>query len=360
MRRPFGIAALLAATALVAAACGPSATTDTTTTTTIAPLTTIAPTSSTSTQPSTTTTTTEPPLEVSAGINGVVAEEPANNDRRTVAIKISNSPEARPQAGLMEADVVYEILVEGGLTRFLAVFQSEDLDWVGPVRSGRPTDVEVVKPLDGPFQVSGAQPWVQTIYRNEGLKMVYDTGRTTWRESFRKAPHNLYASTLLIREVADERGWDDESPGNIFTFGEPTESTTPATEIVLDWSDHPDVRWVWNGESYERFNGDEPHGWMTEDAAEEGIVSTPVVVVLEGRKYTAAPSGSGTPVPATDVVGTGDAYVFMNGTAVEGIWQRDTKADMFTLTTATGEPIVLPPSKMFVAIFPDNRTVSWS
>jgi hypothetical protein len=260
----------------------------------------------------------------------------------------------------MEADVVYEILVEGGLTRFAAVFQSEDLEYVGPVRSGRPTDVEVVKPLDGPFQVSGAQPWVQSVFRSEDLKMVYDTGRTTWRESHRSAPHNLYTSTLLIRELADERGWPDESPGNIFTFGEPSASTDTATEVVLDWSDYPDVRWVWNGEAYERFNGDTPHGWISQDGEEEGIVSTQVVVVLTGRKYTARPSGKGTPVPATDMVGTGNAYVFMNGTATEGTWARDDKADKFVLTALDGEPIVLPPSKMFVAIFPDNRTVSWS
>lgn len=358
MRRSFSVAALLTVTSLVVAACGPSATTDTTTTSTIGPITTIA-TTTTTTVPATTTTTI-PSLIVADSINGLPTEDPSFADRRTVAVKISNSPEARPQSGLMQADVVYEILVEGGLTRFLAVFQSEDLSYVGPVRSGRPTDAEITKPLFGPFQVSGAQPWVKSIFRAEDLYMVYDTGRTTWRESHRKAPHNLYTNTNLIREFADERGWPDESPGNVFAFGDPTVSTVPATEIVLDWSDHPDVIWRWTGDVYERYMEDEPHMWVTEDGAEEGIVSTPVVVVLTGDRYTARPPGSGTPVPAIATVGTGPANVFMNGTVVEGTWDRESSDVPFRLTDADGDEIILPPSKMFVAIFPDTRSISWS
>ncbi|MCB1247502.1 MAG: DUF3048 domain-containing protein [Acidimicrobiia bacterium] len=361
MRRSSSIAALTSVLALVVAACGPSAAPETSTTSTLAPVTTIAPTTTTmattTVPPSTTTTEAQP--AVSEGINGVPVSDPSTIDRRTVAIKISNSPEARPQSGLMEADIVYEILVEGGLTRFLAVFQSEDLDWVGPVRSGRPTDAEVVRPYDGPFQVSGAQPWVKDIFASKDLKMIYDTGVTTWREHHRSAPHNLYTSTLLIRDYADERGWNDDNPGNMFAFGEPTESDEEATEIVLDWSAHPPVRWVWNGEVYERFNADVPHPWITKDG-DTGIVSTPVLVVITGDRYTASPSGSGSSVPAIHTVGSGPVQVFMNGTVVEGTWSRDADTVPFTLTTDDGSEIVLPPSKIFVAIFPDTRTVSWS
>jgi Protein of unknown function (DUF3048) N-terminal domain/Protein of unknown function (DUF3048) C-terminal domain len=361
MRRNTTLMFLLVIVALVASACN-SSTSDDTTTTTLAPVTTIATTTSgseTTTTVADSTTTTEPGLEIANGINGLVPDDPDSVDRRVVVVKIDNAPAARPQSGLMDADIVYEILVEGGLTRFAAAFQSNDVEYVGPVRSGRPTDAEVIKPLDAAFQVSGAQPWVQDIFKAADVHILYDNGRSTWRENHRSAPHNLYSSTVIIREIADEKNWSDETPGNAFLYGdEPTESTTPATEIQLDWSDHPTVRWVWNGEVYERYNDDVPHDWVTEDG-EEGIVTTPMVVVIIGDRYTASGS-SGSSVPAIHTIGTGEAKVFRNGTVVEGTWTRDSITDMFTLTDSSGDPIVLPPSKMFVAIFPDNRTVSWS
>ena len=360
MRRHTTPIILLVILAVIASACS-SSTADTTTTSTLAPVTTIATTTSeppTTTTVEESTTTTVPELVISNGINGLEAEDAANVDRRVVVVKIDNASAARPQSGLMDADIVYEILVEGGLTRFAAAFQSVDVEYVGPVRSGRPTDAEIVKPLGASFQVSGAQPWVQDIFSSKGVHVLYDNGRSTWRENHRSAPHNLYSSTVTIREISDEKNWADETPGNAFVFGEPTESTTEATEIQLDWSDHPTVRWVWNGEVYERYNADKPHEWVTEDG-EKGIVTTPMVVVLTGDKYTASGS-SGSSVPAIHTVGTGEAQVFRNGTVIEGTWTRDSIDDPFELTDSDGEIIVLPASKMWVAIFPDTRTVSWS
>ncbi len=361
MRRTTTLILSLVVFALVAAACS-SSTGDDTTSTTLAAVTTIAPppedTTTTTTTIADSTTTTDPDADISNGINGLPADDPANLDRRVVIVKIDNSRNARPQSGLMDADIVYEILVEGGLTRFAAAFQSTDTEFVGPVRSGRPTDAEIVKPLDAVLQVSGAQPWVQALFSAANVHVLYDNGRSTWREHHRSAPHNLYSSTLIIRDIADERNWSDESPGNAFLFGEPTESTTPATEIELDWSDHPTVRWVWNGEVYERYNATTPHEWITKDG-EKGIVTTPMVIVIEGDRYTASGDG-GSAVPAIHTIGSGDAKVFRNGTVIEGTWARDSIDDPFTLTDGSGNPIVLPPSKMFVAIFPDSRTVSWS
>ena len=178
---------------------------------------------------------------------------------------------------------MYEMLVEGGITRFAAVLHQTDLDWIGPVRSGRPTDVGVVKALDAPFQISGAQGWVQDIFTSHNLRMVYDNGVTTWREPHRNAPHNLYSSSLLIREYADDRGWGNENPGNAFTFGEPTESSTKATEIHFDWSSSYGVVWDWDGEKYLRYNGEAPHLWVTREGIED-VVSTPMIVAIVGER----------------------------------------------------------------------------
>ncbi len=353
----FKLFTLLALTAALASACSASAATDATTTT-IAPLTTLATTTTIAPTTTEATTTTLPPIVVSEAVNGLPADE-ASINRRAVVVKIDNHAKARPQSGVMDADVVYELLVEGGITRFAAVFHQSDTDYLGPVRSGRPTDVGVAKALDAPFQISGAQGWVQDIFKSAGLRMVYDTGATTWRERSRSAPHNLYASTYLIRDYADGREWPDDNPGNIFTFGEPTPSNTSATKIHFSWSDHPSTDWVWNGEAYERFNGTEPHIVIDKDG-NETTISTPMIVTIMGKKHTvSSPDGNGTSLPTTDTTGSGDAYIFRDGVVIEGSWDRESYADPIHLTTASGEDLILPPSKIWIVFYPDNRPISW-
>ena len=187
----------LVAVALIATACS-SATADETTTTSTTTTTTTAPTttsSSTTTAPTTTSssTTTVPALEVAGSINGLPADD-ALIDRRVVAVKVDNHPNARPQSGLEIADAAYEILVEGGLTRFIALFHQSDAEYVGPNRSGRPTDAAVVAPFDPVLQVSGAQPWVQGVFRSEGTRIIYDNGFATYRVSTRSRPQNPAAT----------------------------------------------------------------------------------------------------------------------------------------------------------------------
>jgi len=352
----------LAATLLVTA-CASGAEQGSVVTSTIAPLATLPPgtappTSTTTTTLPPTTTTTVPAVVVHDTVNGLEAGA-ASMERRAVVIKIDNHRDARPQAGLMEADLVYEMLVEGGLTRFAAVFHQTDSAFVGPVRSGRPTDVGVVRALDAPFQVSGAQWWVQDIFEDHGLRMVWETGAATWRESSRTAPHNLFASSLLLRDFADSRGWPDENPGNVFQFGETTPSDATASEVTFDWSDHPAVRWVWNGEAYERFNGDTPHEWFNE-AGGTGIVSSPVLVAIVGEKHwSRSPDGTGSPVPTTDTIGEGTAYVFLGESVVEGRWDRETYEHPLHLTTTGGADLILPPSRMWISIFPSDESLTW-
>jgi len=379
------LTAALVSIVLLAVACtsqaAPTTTTDaptttTSTTTTVAPATT---TSTTTTLPPTTTTT-EPPIIVSSAINGLPSDDPASIDRRVVAVKIDNHPEARPQTGVQEADAVYEILVEGGYTRFITLFHQTDLDYVGPVRSGRPTDINVIKPLDAPFQISGAQKFVQDLFRADGLHMVYDNGVTTFRQSHRQAPHNLYTNPLVIREWADGRSWSDDNPGNLFAYGESSSGETRAHQITFDWSSQPSVIWKWTGSTYLRFNETDPHGWVNKERTEEGTVSAETLLAIIGNRYTVNPPPPPTtttsttiegeepppppkletPVPAIDVVGTGRAILFIEGKVVEGTWSKDSKADPFELLLEDGSTMLLPPSRLWVSIFPSNRDITWN
>lgn len=356
------ITAIATGALLLAACSGEAATTTVPALTTLPPVAgtvppTTAPTTTTTTAaPTTTTTTTTLPP---SPLNGMGVADAASLDRRVIAIKIDNHPNARPQSGIEQADAVYELLVEGGLTRFIALFHSSDSEYLGPIRSGRPTDPTLVKPLGAPLQISGAQSWVIGVINSYGVKLLGDNGDTTFRISSRSAPHNLYGSTLLMRKKADARGYPNDPPPPMFSFGDPTPSTTPATDIVLDWSNRPVVRWEWTGTEYVRFNGDTPHNWVTKDG-EEGQIAIDTLVVLTARKYTArSSSGRGSSVPALDTVGRGQAFVFYGGVVVEGSWERGSAGDPFTLTLPDGSPIVVPAGRLWISVFPSNQQLTW-
>lgn len=352
---------------MLAASCGgEDATTTTEQITTLAPVvTTQAPeTTAATTTSQAVTTTTAVPLPPSP-LNGMGVEDEALLNRRVIAVKIDNHWNARPQSGIEQADAVYELLVEGGLTRFIALFHYSDVEYLGPIRSGRPTDPTLVKFLGAPLQISGAQSWVVSKILGYGVNLLGDNGNTTFRIGSRSAPHNLYGSTLLMREEADRRGYPDDPPAEpMFDFGEPTPGASGAEYVSLDWSNNPVVHWQWTGTEYTRFNGDTPHNWRSapvdgEDQVDTQI-STDTLVVLKATKYWASSaSGEGSAVPALDTVGEGVAYVFYDGLVVEGKWQRDTVDERFALTLEDGTPIVIPAGRLWISVFPSGQSVTW-
>jgi hypothetical protein len=258
------------------------------------------------------------------------------------------------------------VLVEGGLTRFIALFHQSDSEYVGPVRSGRPTDVSLVKPLQGPFQISGAQPWVRKLFSDEDLYMVYDNGTTTFRDRSRGAPHNLYSSSEAIREWADEdeREWPDVAPLPIFTYAlDAPEPIEEATIIELKFSDHAASTWIWDEEEEEYLHsyGTEPHISIdTSNEDEEQQISTDMVVVVEAGRYTAwDPAGRGQELPALRTTGEWPAHVFYDGGVIHATWMRETEDDPVTLLDEAGEEISIPPGRVWIEVFPDDQTVTW-
>ncbi len=352
---------------LVAAACGDSA--DDTTTTT-------APPASSVTAPETTPGTTGPtsgltPRRVTSTtaaldfekvslLNGLPADDPAGLDRRVLAVKIDNHANARPQSGIQDADAVFEMRVEAGLTRFIAVFHDNDSTYLGPVRSGRPTDANVVAPLDAPFVISGAQPWVLNYIANRGVNIIGEVAGT-FRVRGRSAPHNLYGDTTALRQTADGRGFPDEPPPEWFPLGGDLGGPpNVAGEVVLDWSDSTTVTWRWEDGRYHRWHDGARHDWVDTDG-NLGQIAADVLIVLEGTLYTASdPAGQGSSVPATETIGEGRALVFAKGKVAEGVWRRDEPGEMFELLTADGEPLAVPPGMPWISVFPNQRQVTWS
>lgn len=364
------IIAMAAVIAVAATACSSASADETTTTvalttlppvtTTEAPTTTTTSTTTTSTTTSTTTTTVVPLPQSPLNGVGVVEDLQDNLDRRVVAVKIDNHPDARPQSGLQEADAVYELLVEAGLTRFIALFLESDSEYVGPIRSLRPTDPTLVKPLDATLQISGGQAWVKSVARSYDVPYIGETQPNTFRipRNGRATERTLFGTTLGMRERADRLGLSDEPPPMWFEFAEPTPTAGAATTVDLRWAAQTRVRWEWDGEHYVRFAGNEPHNWQDVEGNEEQVAFD-TLLVLSARKYTARPSGSGSSVPALDTVGSGEATLFYDGGAVSATWQRSSADDPFELIAGDGSELVLPGGRLWISVFPTVGTLDW-
>jgi len=351
---------------LLAASCSETAETTTTTaaTTTTASTTTTAATTSTSTSLATTTTAdptliTLLPEGFRSPVNGLRPDLETDLDRRAIAVKIDNHPDARPQSGLQEADAVIELLVEAGFTRFIAVFHDNDSEYLGPVRSIRPTDSTIIPAIPAPLAMSGGQPWVQSLTVSRGVKLIGEGTLGLFRTSQRTAPHNLYANTDRVRQTADARAYSDDPPQWLYRVGEWRIPETPATTVVLSWSPQSVVTWRYEDGRYTRWYGTTPHVYVTE-SGEAGQVSADVLVILTGREYTASPLIDGTPVPATETTGHGNAWVISRGGVWTGTWEREEITDQFRLLNPDGSEAVVPAGIPWVSIFPSDRTITIS
>lgn len=299
----------------------------------------------------------EPVLPTTWALTGVPSAELVN--RPALAIKIENSREARPQTGLEFSDVVWEEVVEGGITRYIAVYHSQVPETVGPIRSVRPMDSNIIAPLAGLMVFSGGQPpFVQSV-RDVGLQVIsHDAGSAGfYRTKDRKAPHNVFGTPATFLEQADATHRD--SPKGEFLFAaDPATATaavagTPTTAIAVVMSASSRPNWAWDAASgtFLRSEGTTPAVSSTgaQLAAKNVVV---LKVSLFNTQYT---DPAGTPVPETQVIGSGEAVVATGGKSVAATWTKPDAATPFSLTAADGTPITLAPGNTWVELVPTSN-----
>ena len=293
------------------------------------------------------------------------AETWLKRPRRVIAFKIDNNINARPQSGLQEADAVHEILVEGGMTRFLAFFLDNSSKYVGPIRSARPTDPTMVRPYGGTLVVSGATDGLIPSIRELGVPVLQEQNSPTmFRISSRKAPHNLYSDTELVREKINDKGYYFLQPGPkpLYDFGlDQNDWLTGANKITVKYSDFTSVIWKLDDGRYSRFIIDNysdnkeavAHNFISQDGNYTDILKTETVVVLQGALY----KDSATTLPSILTVGVGEVYVFNNGKYISGTWRRGDINEAFVLSDSDGNLIQVPPSTQWVHILPNEGEV---
>jgi hypothetical protein len=309
------------------------------------------PETTTTTRP--TTTTTEAPRPT-APLTGLPVDDEAVLARPAIFVKIDNNELARPQAGLRHADLIFEERVEGNVSRLAAVFHSNDAGQIGPVRSARTTDLELVSLFPRPlFASSGGNASVMAQFRAADLVDIGHNidGRAFERVGGRPAPHNLLTSTAGLYEKGEGR--DAQPPTPIFEYldedDDPTAGRSPVGGIALRYGGPEISRFTWDGEraAWPRQQEGTPHL----DA--DGEFIAPVnVVALEIAYDLSGQSGRST--PHGQLTGEGRAVVLSAGHALEGRWSRGGLGEPLRLTGPDGSTITLLPGQTFLALVPEG------
>lgn len=338
-------ALIVSALAMTFAACSGGSETAETTTTTVA--------STTTTSTEATTTTSEAPVDTGlvAPLTGVAVEEALTHP--ALMIKIDNHPAARPQSGLDDADIVVEMLTEG-LTRFGAVFHTNQPSHVGPVRSSRTSDFDLAAGFNRPlYGSSGGNDYVLAELRRQDLIAVTSiTQNVYYRDNSRERPHNLYVNTADLFALAPA---DAEPPDPWFLYRADDEAMPAAAEpvtgaVTINYSGSPRVTFTWD---------EDRGGWArTQDGRDHlddaGEVIAPPNVVIMVTTYGTSPADPSS--AELNSVGEGDLFVLTNGHLIEGTWSRAARDQAPVLLNAADQPIRLTPGQTWV-LYPEAGDV---
>ncbi|MFN4002926.1 DUF3048 domain-containing protein [Microcella sp.] len=276
----------------------------------------------------------------------------------SLAAKVDNHPSARPQVGLDRTDIVFEELVEGGLTRYVAVWHSDVPSVIGPVRSIRPMDPEIISPLGGIVAYSGGQQrFVQLMLAAPVYNAIHgqsDTASTFYRGDNAPAPHNvLVKAPQLISQHLDLA-----APRQQFAFAESlaaasaTKEGRPTSAISLVFGSSSAPVWKW-GEKTQRWVRFMTGGERDMAASGEQLSADNVVVLRVPVQVISS-------IPTTKLIGSGEAWVSSGGATIKATWSKRSLAAPIRLLDANGVAVRLAPGNTWVELVPLAGSVTFS
>jgi hypothetical protein len=280
-----------------------------------------------------------------------------------VVVKIENSAQARPQSGLQAADIVVEELVEGGLTRFAAFYQSADPGRVGPVRSVRHVDAAIAGPTHGILVFSGGAGPALAVVSRTGLRLVQegDPSGAFSRIRTRSAPHNLYfrVGTLWARPGSGVPPaylpFTSTGAGiGAAAAGAPAPGAAqeaPATSAALAFSVVQRPSWTFD-RATGRWRRSETGGHAAVSAGGALLVADNVLILRVRIRDAGYPDPAGNPVPETVFTGTGGAVLLHGGRRVTGTWSKSGPLAALQLAGADGRPLRLSPGRTWIELVP--------
>ncbi len=286
---------------------------------------------------------------------------PSVNQRPITAVMIENLPPARPQSGLSQAGVVIEALTEGGITRFIAFFQDQLAANVGPIRSARPYYLDWALGFDAPLAHVGGSPTALAEIPALGVKnldYMFYPGYYT-RITSRPAPHNVYTSISRLMSLEASLGWTSSSFTGWARKADSPSKNPNATNIdfTLSYSTY-NVSYSYSPStnSYNRSEGGAP-----QIDANTGKQISPKVVIGMVVPWSQGPMDSSNAYYSVyQTTGSGQAYVFQDGTVTVGQWNKPTPQSPLTFTTQSGQPLKLNAGQTWITALASSSEIRYN
>lgn len=295
-------------------------------------------------------------------INGILftqSEAGKWKNNLPLAVVIENHLDARPQSGLGRADLVYEVLAEGGITRFLAIYLSED-SRLGPVRSNRPYFLDWLSEYDAGYAHVGGSPTAQSLVKTYNIRDLdqFGLGTPTYeRSAARSAPHNVYTTTKKLRSAAKSRSY--KGPVKIDSWQFADQEASPSArpkkfELSIPYPAFKmDVLWKYDRKSnaYLRFIGGGTH----KDTESKKQISAKTIIA---QFVATSLEGTGKGRLKMKNIGSGKAQVFKDGKVIKGTWKKKDRNARTKFFDSKGKEITLNRGKIWVAIVPTEYKLS--
>jgi hypothetical protein len=290
--------------------------------------------------------------------------DPSVNQRTVTAVMVENSPAARPQSGLGDAGVVFEAVAEGGVTRFMALYQDTAPNNVGPIRSARPYYVQWSMAFDAGYAHVGGSPDGLADIRAWHVRDLdqFSSGGSYHRIGSRAAPHNVYTSIAALNQLEVNK---DYVTSHYTGFARKPKAvpnkTKPPTAKSINltlsgplYNAHYDYNATTN--SYARSEGGAPHI----DTNTNKQISPTVVIAMVVPYSLGALDSSGAYYSNYGVIGSGPVDIFQDGTVLTGTWTKKGNTDQITFTDQSGQPIKLNPGKTWITAVSGADKISYS
>lgn len=297
----------------------------------------------------------EPPKTVASPLTGLQVPAEAAN-RPVTAIVIENSPDARPQSSLHEAGFVFESIAEGGITRYLAFYQENRPDPIGPVRSLRPYFIDWVLTFDASVAHVGGSATALDQARALGVKSLtqFAYAESYYRTTDRFAPHNVYTDFDRLDALNKRLGFTDSSFDSFPRKAENPVATSQAKTITSNISSftyQSSFSWDKASNTYLHRMAGKP-----EKDRETGTRIAPKVVVVAEIPYTIGGDGR----YDYDLVGSGKVTVFQDGRAIVGTWEKEARDEQMTFTGDNGDPIRFNPGMVWMTAISPSQEVEYT
>jgi len=297
------------------------------------------------------------PVVYYSPLTGMKVTDEAATKQAVTGIMIENSPDARPQSGLKDAGIVYEAVAEGGITRFLAIYQEGKPQLIGPVRSVRMYYVDWIAAYNASVAHIGGSALALAEVRNGNYRDIdqFFNAAYYWRATDRYAPHNVYTSFAKLDALNAAKGYTSSSFVGFSRQDGKTSATPNATSIDLTISSawyNPHYDYDASTNTYPRsINGE------ASNDREGGRLAPSVVVALKVDMVRILEDGWRESITT---IGSGTAYIFQNGTVTECTWHKASRAEPLELLDANGKQIALNRGQTWISAIPNSGgAVTW-